>query len=129
MELNIWKHHWKEMQHFLLQRNNHSNPSGNQCEMNEKYDALISFLNPTMKTKIINIIKNTEPPETLQQLSRIPYPTYKELTKLELTYITYYDEKQIIQNNRIRHCPTCRNTFNSLTRLTTHRKNTILYGK
>ena len=77
-----------------------------------------------MRTKIAKITKGDEPPETLQQLSQIPYPAYKELTNFELAYMTYYEVTQVIQKNHNRHCPTCQNTFNSLTRLTIHRKNT-----
>ena len=102
------------MQHFLRNCNNRNESAEIHDEMNGKYDALVTFLNPTMKTKIANAIKDTEPPGTLQQLSRVPYPTYKELTKLELTYKTYYEETQVIQKTRNRQCPTFHNAFNSL---------------
>jgi len=62
---------------------------------------------PHNENKIAEIIKDTDPPETIHQLSRIPYPTFKELTKLELTYMTYYEETQVIQKKHNRHCPTC----------------------
>ena len=88
------------------------------------YEAIKSFLKPAMKNEITKITKDTDPHETIQQLSSTPCPTYKGLTKLELTYMTYYEETQVIQKSHNHHCPTCQNSFNSLTRVTIHRKNT-----
>ena len=110
-----------EMQQFPRRQNKQEEPPRNHDDMGGKYDTLNSPLKHTTKTKILKIIKDDGPTETIQQLSTIPYPTYKELTNLELAYTTYYEEKAI-QNSHNRHCPTCQNSFNSLTRLTIHRK-------